>query len=220
MERIADCWYKNVCTQDCSSSCPRYNEMLYLFDSSGIPKSRRYPVELIPDDDDYDAFVELSQIKDNINQFIGDGKNLYIASAITGNGKTTWAIKLLSKYFDSIWAGNGFRTRALFVHVPTLLMQLKNFEMPLSGDYKTSLLESDVVVWDDIASTNISAYDYSQLLMYVDYRVFNQKSNIYTGNLITKQSLQKALGDKLSSRIWETSKRIIFLGKDKRNGQK
>ena len=213
--RNENCWYKDVCQNECLNTCIRYLEMKYLIEQSHIPKSKQYPV-ILQAGVDYNAFCDLANIKDDIVAFVKEGCNLYITSNCTGNGKTTWAIKLMLKYFDNIWAGNGLRVRGVFVHVPTLLNQLKNFNQPLSEEYKQNLLECDLVVWDDIASTDMSAYDHSQLLSYVDQRIFNEKANIFTGNLSEFDTLAKAVGEKLASRIYRTGTVIEFKGKDRR----
>lgn len=225
-ELNSECWYKNVCNQSmracgngASSSCIRFLEMKHLMDSSGIPKIRQYPIALTPDEVDYDAFCKLAEIKDDIEPLVHNGEfNLYICSNNPGTGKTTWAIKLLLKYFDSIWAGNGFRTRGLLINVPTLLLQLKDFQNPVSEEYKNNILNSDLVIFDDIAVSGIGQYDYNNLLMYIDNRMLNGKANIYTSNKTTKQSLESVIGSRLASRIWEMSTIIEFRGKDRRNG--
>lgn len=191
--------------------------MKYLLDNSGIPKSRQYPQELIADVD-LNAYRKLADIKSDIVDFVESGSNLFICSQNTGNGKTSWAIKLMLRYFNEIWAGNGFKVRGLFVNVPTLLLQLKNFDNPLPEEFKQHLMDVDLVIWDEIASTSISNYDYSNLLMFLDYRILNDKSNIFTSNAVTKDELEKNVGAKLSSRIWNTSEIIEFRGKDRRNG--
>lgn len=211
-----DCWYNKVCSNDCDG-CIRYAEMKYLMDHSGIPVSRQYPQELIAGVD-LEPYTELATIKSNILDFVNSGQNLFICSHFTGNGKTSWALKLMLKYFDTVWAGNGFVTRGLFVNVPTLLLQLKNFSNPLSEDYKKNLMNVDLVVWDEIASTSISNYDYGNLLMFLDYRILTGKSNIFTSNAITAAELENNVGSKLASRIWNTSTIIKFSGKDRRNG--
>lgn len=211
-----DCWYKNVCTQKCSAECVRYTEMKYLVDNSGIPSSHQYPIALEVDNIDYDKFMALAAIKNNILEFVQNGNNVYIASKNTGNGKTSWAIKLLLKYFDSIWAGNGLKIRGLFIHVPTLLLQLKNFNNPLSEEYKNNLMQADLIVWDEVASTSISNYDYSNLLMFLENRLLNNKSNIFTTNCTDKNDLEEIIGVKLASRVWNTSNIIILKGKDRR----
>lgn len=210
------CWYKEVCNLECTSSCIRYLEMEYLVDNSGIPALNKYPALLVPDDVDYNSFCRLAEIKDNILEFVNGGKNLFISSSNTGNGKTSWAIKLLLKYFNEIWAGNGFRIRGLFIHTPTLLTELKNFNDPLSTSYKENIMSVDLVVWDDIASTEMTSYDLTQLLIYVDNRIMNGKSNIYTGNVDSSINLQRLMGVRLASRVWNTSEIVIFKGKDRR----
>lgn len=222
-ECSSKCWYQEVCGlaegNPCliTNVCPRYLEMKYLMDNSGLPECRQVPARLeLLDKSDKDAFIHLADVKSDIVSFVDAGKNLLIASKITGNGKTSWAIKLLLKYFDSIWAGNGFKVRGMFIHVPTLLLQLKDFNNPLSNEYKNNILQSDLIVWDDICSIDISTYDYSQLLLYLENRLFNQKSNIFTSNRDTQEDFDKYIGTKLTSRIWNTSDIVIFKGTDKR----
>lgn len=211
-----DCWYKDVCSMNCTDSCIRYLEMEYLINESGIPIAYQYPAILTPEDVDYESFCILADIKDNVLDFVNGNGSLYIASAETGNGKTSWATKLMLKYFDEIWAGNGFRIRGLFLHAPTLLAQLKNFANPLSDEYKRNIMECDLVIWDDIASTELSNYDLSQLLSLIDCRVNNSRCNIYTGNVDNSVTLQKLMGVRLASRIWNRSEVIILKGKDRR----
>lgn len=213
--RNSDCWYASVCNQECSSNCIRFAEMKHLMDASGIPHNKQIP-SILEAGEDYEEYVKLADIKDNIIDYVKYGMNLYICSSNTGNGKTSWAIKLMLKYFDEIWAGNGFKTRGLFVHVPTLLLKLKNFKEPLSEEYKRDLLDCDLVIWDDIAGIELSSYDYSQLLMYIDGRILCDKANIFTSNSESLEATTKLIGVKLASRIYSTSDIIRFTGKDRR----
>lgn len=191
--------------------------MKYLMDNSGIPRNRQTPQSLVADID-LEQYSRLADIKSDIVSFVENGDNLFICSKYTGNGKTSWALKLLLRYFDEIWAGNGFRVRGMFVNVPTLLLQLKNFSHPLSEEYKRNLMEADLVVWDEIASTSISTYDYGNLLMFLDYRLSAGKSNIFTSNATTQDEIEKSVGTKLTSRIWNCSEIVEFRGKDRRHG--
>lgn len=211
------CWYKNVCDGQCSDSCIRFLEMKNLIELSGIPLKKSYPIELYAGVD-YDVFCILADIKDYITEHVDKGDSFYICSRETGNGKTSWAIKLMLKYFNDVWAGNGFRLRGLFVHVPTFLLQLKDFSNQSSTlqMLKEQLPKVDLVIWDDLASTQLTAYDSAQLLTYIDARVLNGKSSIYTGNIVTKEGLDKALGARLASRIWNYSEVLEFKGKDRR----
>lgn len=191
--------------------------MKYLMDNSGIPRNRQTPQSLVADID-LEQYSRLADIKSDIVSFVENGDNLFICSKYTGNGKTSWALKLLLRYFDEIWAGNGFRVRGMFVNVPTLLLQLKNFSHPLSEEYKRNLMEADLVVWDEIASTSISTYDYGNLLMFLDHRLSAGKSNIFTSNATTQDEIEKSVGTKLTSRIWNCSEIVEFRGKDRRHG--
>lgn len=219
------CWYKNVCqkfnTNECDKNCIRYMEMHYLIESSNIPKSNQFKNTLIPSKIDVPKFQELQKIKENIKQFVYNGDNLYIFSKNFGNGKTTWSIKLMQKYFDEIWAGNGFQQRGLFIHTPSFLTKFKEIINKKDEDFeilKQQLLEVDLVIWDDIAAGKLTDYDHTNLLTYIDQRKLNGKSNIYTGNL-DETELIDAVGNRLKSRIWNDSITIQLFGNDRRGGR-
>ena len=222
-EKRIDCWYSNFCKKSDGDpcfkfkTCPRYLEMEFLMENSGLPRAKQKSITLgLYDDCDEQAYEKLAEIKNNIVDFVNDGKNLIIASQVTGNGKTSWAVKLLHKYFDQICLGNGFEVRGLFVNVPTLLMQLKDFGDPLSANFKRNIVTADLVVWDDIGSINMSNYDYTNLLMIIESRMFAEKSNIFTTNKSTIDLFEEYVGTKLTSRIWQTSEKVFFKGTDKR----
>ncbi len=219
---VTKCWYIDVCnkfqTEECNASCIRYMEMDYLMQNSGIPKNRQYSVSLIPSKNDVQAFLTLKDIKDNIVEFVQNGESVYIYSNNFGNGKTTWAIKLMQKYFDNVWAGNGFRCRGIFIHVPTFLTKIKEGISKKDEDFellKSRLLTVDLVIWDDIAATKLGDFDHANLLTYIDQRKLQQLSNIYTGNL-SQEQLQDALGNRLASRVWNDSIPVRFVGADRR----
>ena len=216
------CWYVGGCGKygnpECNASCIRYMEMDFLMQNSGIPRNRQYAVLLTPSKQDVKSFVTLKEIKDDIVNFVENGENVYIYSDNFGNGKTTWAIKLMQKYFDDIWAGNGFRCRGIFIHVPTFLTKIKEGISRKDEDFETlksRLMTVDLVIWDDIAATKLGDFDHANLLTYIDQRKLNQLSNIYTGNL-PYEELQDALGNRLSSRVWNDSTPVKFVGADRR----
>ena len=210
-----DCWYKDTCVlKDTCDSCIRFNEVKFLMDTSGIPEAQQVPLKLIPEESDYAQFKRLDAIKKDIVNFINEGNNLYITSNNSGNGKTSWTLKLMLRYFNEIWSGNGFRVRGMFIHVPTFLNKLKNFENPLPEEYKNNVLNCDLVIWDDIASTALSQWDYSQLLTYIDSRLLSKKSNIYTSNITNEYKLGEMVGARLCSRIYSSSEVIELSGKD------
>lgn len=219
---MENCWYKNSCnkfkTNQCNSNCIRYIEMNYLMNTSNIPKAKQIRNELIPEMIDLKQFQYLTRIKRDILNFVNSGQNLYIYSQNFGNGKTTWAIKLMQKYFDDIWIGNGFKQRGLFIHTPTFLTKFKevmNKKDEEFEDLKKQLVEVDLVIWDDIAAGKLTDFDHTNLLTYIDQRNLNEKSNIYTGNL-DENELIIALGNRLKSRVWNDSIIVELKGNDRR----
>lgn len=213
-----DCWYKEVCRNKECDACIRYAEMSFLMENSGIPKKKQYPNKLQPESCDIDAFNTLADIKDDIEAFVENGENLYIMGENTGNGKTSWAIKLMLKYFDCIWAGNGFNIGGYFAHVPTLLTALKNFNNDFERSHlQRNLMEAKLVIWDDIASARLTDYDISQLLLFIDSRELQGFANIFTGNIVSKDALTQMLGNRLSSRIWNKETTVVEIkGSDRR----
>ena len=214
-----DCLFKGKCDIECKSACMRYYEMEFMVSNSNIPKNKLKNLVLVPDDCDMEAFVELSNIRDNIKEFVDDGKDLYLHSQQFGNGKTTWSIKLMLSYFSEVWVGNGFKVRGLFINIPTFINKSKEVisrEDKKFDELKYLIPRVDLVVWDDIGSLGLSNFDHANLLAYIDQRSLCGKSNIYTGNL-GYDDLVKNLGNRLGSRVWNNSTVEIELkGGDKR----
>ena len=104
----------------------------------------------------------------------------------------------------------------MFVHVPTLLSEIKDFNNPMSPQYRQLLKTCDLIVWDDIACDMLSAYDITQLTILIDNRMLARKSNIYTGNIIDKDTMIDILGMRLASRVYNASKVIVLDGEDGR----
>lgn len=220
MERFNSCMYKDNCDYDeeCSKGCLRYSITKYMLSLSNIPKSKQGVNLLTPDDCDIEAFMQLAEIKDNIEDFVSTGKNLYLYSPICGNGKTTWAIKLMLQYFHETWSYTGYCPRGVFINVPTFLYNCKaaiSKPDPEFENLKKLIFSVDLVIWDDIAANErMSDYDYNTLLAFIDKRVVEDKSNICTSN-ITPDNLSRYTGSKLASRLLN-GKIIGLKGKDKR----
>lgn len=215
---IQSCWYKRICTEQCFENCIRYKLMYSLFKQSRLPEALWDYKPLTCKDKDYQAFKELQAKSDAILNFIEAGNNLYIYSENCGNGKTTWAIRLMYSYFDKIWHKSCFDCKALFVSVPKFLYNCKR---SISQDVKgfeelcNLISEVDLVVWDDIGEMKASAYEHQILFQYIDDRINSKKSNIYTSNK-NKGQLEDVSGVRLASRIYNCSECIEFLEEDKR----
>ena len=210
-----DCWYASSCVEDCAN-CTLYPQMKWQFDNSGLPKSKYMPIRLSPQSNDRRAFERLADIREDIDEFVEQGRNLYICGKTPGNGKTSWAIKMLQTYFVYVSEGNIFNVKGMFVSVPDLLLKMKDFNNPLPNEYKENLKSCDLLILDDIAVTGISQYDYLQLFTLIDGRMLSGKSIIFTSNVISLKELEHAIGERLASRIWGNSTVIEIKGGDMR----
>lgn len=218
MERNSECWYIDSCQDDCAR-CTVYTQMKWQMNHSGLPEAKQRPITLYLTDDnsgDKKAFYRLAEIRKNIVEFVEQGKNLYICSNWTGNGKTSWAIKMLHTYFHHTAVGNYDNLKGMFVSTADLLIKLKDFNNPLPKSYRDNLVNVDLVIWDDIALTNMSQYDYTQFYNIIDKRILAEKSNIFTTNCTDIKKLAELIGAKNASRIYYTSEVIELKGKDMR----
>ena len=217
-QRNSECWYLDTCEDDCNK-CAVFFQMKYQMENSGLPKAKQSPITLYLTDDnsgDKKAFYRLAEIRKDIVDFVEQGKNLYICSSWTGNGKTSWAIKMLHTYFHHTAVGNYDNLKGLFVSTTELLLQLKDFNNPLSKAYIEKLKNVDLVIWDDIAVSGMSQYDFTQLYTIIDKRILAEKSNIFTSNQPTVEGFAEVMGGRLASRIYYTSEIIELKGKDMR----
>lgn len=188
-------------------------------DNSGLPKAKQQPISLYIYDEnkvDKGAYKTLEDIRKDIVDFVRNGENLYLCSKHTGNGKTSWAIRMLHTYFHHTAEGNYENLKGMFVSVSDLLLKLKDFNHPLPKRYKDNLECVDLIVWDDIAVSGISQYDYTQLFNLINNRMLSEKSNIFTSNIVSLDDLSKCLGSRLASRIYNTSTIIELKGGDLR----
>ena len=80
---------------------------------------------------------------------------MYIHSETCGNGKTTWAVKILKEYLFKIWHKSDLTCKVLFVHVPRFLIALKD-NISVKSEYvqyiKDNVLDADLVLFDEIGT--------------------------------------------------------------------
>jgi DNA replication protein DnaC len=194
--------------------------MNYLYDAALITKVQRKHISLVVDKDGTDVkeFKILASYAADIESIVASGKNIYIHSPYCGNGKTSWALRMVEAYFNKIWSSSELQCRALFISVPQFLIALKS-NITDKSDYvqyiKDNVAAADIVIWDDIATKDSTAFEAENLLALIDNRINNGKTNIFTSNL-TDDEVHKALGDRLASRICNLSYNIELHGSDKR----
>ena len=219
---MSKCFLYDVCNhKDCDKDfCLRKYKMDSLYSAALMTDSQKRHIVLRVDQDntDLEQFKQLAAIEQDIVNFIGSGKNLYLHSANCGNGKSSWSLRLAEAYFNKIWARTEVKCRVLFISVPRFLLALKD-DITTKNAYvayiKENVLEADLVIWDDIAAKMGSEFELTHLLNIIDNRLALGKSNIYTSNL-NRQQLYNALGERLTSRIANMSLDIELFGADKR----
>ena len=220
---IQNCPYKSKCNGiDCDKDfCMKKYRLDTLYNNSLIPDSEREIKKLYTDADGTDLaqFQQLAQLETTIVDFVNAGGNLYLHSYFCGNGKTSWALRLANSYIRKIWPKSNLECQVLYVKVTEYLQGLKN---KISGIYNPevdfitqNLLKADLVVWDDIATKGGTEFELTHLLNAINARMIEKKSNIFTSNL-GKRELANALGERLASRICNTSIDIELNGADKR----
>ena len=192
----------------------------FLFNESNLPIELRNQIDLRIDENgtDREEFIKLKNIENNIYNFVSEGKNLYIYSTTTGNGKTSWAIRFIQSYFDSIWHTAEFSCKGLFINVPRFLLSIKE-DISVGNEYaqhiKENIYKADIVVFDDIGTKGVTSFEHEMLLNIINARIDAHKCNIYTSN-IPPAELDKIVGNRLYSRIINLSEVIELKGADKR----
>ena len=223
----SECYLKHNCKKynennclETEQFCMRLFKQDTLFNKSLLSSRQRQFTELRLDETgrDRDAFLQLKQIELDIVQFVNDGNNLYLCSAITGNGKTEWAVRLIQSYIGKIWHKCDLECKALFINVPRYLLELKS-NISKHSEYidivEQSILTADVVVFDDIGSKTGTEYEIEHLLSSINNRIDCGRSNIYTSNILPEE-LQTQLGPRLASRLIGMSTTIELKENDKR----
>ena len=174
--------------------------------NSLLPKRYLKNISLIPAKIDEQVFKELNSIKINVKDFVDKGENLLICSNNCGNGKTTWATKILREYISNV-CDIKFKNNcpALFINVTNFLNEKK---LAISDpemhqrviDVERKILTAKLVVFDDLGVKDVSQYDMGNLYYWIDERTNNMRSCIFTSNLMPKQ-LKQVLDERLYSRI-------------------
>lgn len=222
-----DCYVQNKCkkykegTCTPNSVCQRLFKLDYLYNETNLSMSQRKHVDLRIDADgtDKEEFIKLSNVQNNIVEFVTKGYNLYIHSTTCGNGKSSWAIRLIQAYLNSIWPTCDFECKALYINVPRYVLALKD-NISKANDYvehiKDNVNSADLVVWDEIGVKTLTQFEFDNLLQLINTRIDLGKSNIYTSNA-TPEEIKEKMGDRLYSRICNGALDIEFHGQDKRS---
>lgn len=100
------CYAETYCKKrknECNEFCDGYRLLRALYKMSRIPERYCYNIPLVPEGKDLGAFEALNDFMKSVEERVEKGEGLYIWSESTGNGKTSWACKILSYYFRKVW---------------------------------------------------------------------------------------------------------------------
>lgn len=97
-----------------------------LYKLSRVPERYCYNIPLVPDRADLPAFESLKNYMDHVEENVELGEGLYIWSDGVGNGKTSWACKIMSHYFRKIAFKSGLENEGLYIYLPTFLDDLRS----------------------------------------------------------------------------------------------
>ena len=221
LEENKDCWLRAACNHiDCGRFCLRRFKLDFLYNEAMVSNKQRVriPLRLDADGLDKENFDYLSSIERNITKFVDSGGSLYIYSSTTGNGKTSWALRMIQAYLNEVWYDSELTCRALFINVPRYLLAIKD-NISEKSDYvahiKANVLNADLVVWDEVGTKGLTQFEHENILNLVNARIDLGKANIYTSNL-SDDELHQAVGDRLYSRIAILSDGVELVGSDKR----
>ena len=227
-----DCPISNRCNRygsvTCSESFPYVNcflknKILSTFKESGLPLRYYDEIHLRCNRShvDFEAYQQLHSIQQKVNEFAYQGKAVFIYSRNKGNGKSSWACKLLREFIIRFFVQNPEEHPPLFIDMRRFFSEFHPKSWSQT-DYVQKIIrdvyDSPLVVWDDIFfnyQEDIEKINW--LSSVIETRILNLKSNIYTSNTNPRQEgLEDVLGSALYSRVLRTCEMVEFNGADRR----
>ena len=184
-----------------------------LFELSGLPKKYFEPQHLVKREVDAECWDWLEDVRSNIVEEVQRGLNIVITSTIVGNGKTSWAVRLLQRYLAETALDGRMVEKGMFVVSAQLLTEFGDYNyfqtMKEFLERFEKLKTCDLLVIDEIGGGSLTKASYPYLYDLVNYRVDNNLSTIYTTNY-TDEEIINLLGQRLYSRIYDTSVVLEF----------
>lgn len=140
------CYASDYCQKDkssCSDVCGGYRVLRALYNLSRIPERYRYTIALKPENgEDLEAFTTLDNYKNDVLSMVDEGRGLYIWGKSTGNGKTSWACKIMSYFFRKI----AFNTGAKMMGDEEVMLRASRALLAFKADvHKDIFIEENVL---------------------------------------------------------------------------
>lgn len=184
-----------------------------LLVESGVPKKYYVPQKLVRRQVDEQLWNFLEEYRNDVVNKVHSGNNLVITSPIVGNGKTSWAIRLLQRYIAETALDGDLGDKGVFCVCSNMLEIFGDFgyfETSIEFfDYLNRLKNCKLLVIDEIGSGRITPVSYNHFYDLINYRVDNGLTTIYTTNY-NDERIQEVLGERLYSRIYHTATVLEF----------
>lgn len=184
-----------------------------LLVESGVPKKYYVPQKLVRRQVDEQLWNFLEEYRNDVVNKVHSGNNLVITSPIVGNGKTSWAIRLLQRYIAETALDGDLGDKGVFCVCSNMLEIFGDFgyfETSIEFfDYLNRLKNCKLLVIDEIGSGRITPVSYNHFYDLINYRVDNGLTTIYTTNY-SDERIQEVLGERLYSRIYHTATVLEF----------
>ena len=184
-----------------------------LFEHSGLPKKFFEPQILVERKADIECWQWLEDVRNNIVEEVQNGLSIVITSSMVGNGKTSWAVRLLQRYLAETALDGRMVEKGMFVVSAQLLTEFGDYNyfqtMQEFLERFERIKTCELLVIDEMGGGSLTKASYPYLYDLVNYRVDNNLSTIYTTNY-TDEEIIDLLGRRLYSRIYDTSVVIEF----------
>lgn len=216
------CYASDYCQKDkssCSDVCGGHRVLRALYNLSRIPERYRYTIALKPENgEDLEAFTVLDNYKNDVLNMVNEGRGLYIWGKSTGNGKTSWACKIMSYFFRKIAFNTGLENEGLYIFLPTFLEDLRdNYDNkdPEFDEILRMIKTCRLLIIDDIGAERVTDWVRERMVSIINTRVSNNLTTIYTSNL-SPEELRSELGDRIASRVLGSSQVVEITSGDRR----
>lgn len=197
----------------------------FILENSYLPKYQWIEDNLTPGVDDA-QFSRLKDIRTNLQEFLTGNlndkgfNNLVLCSNSLGNGKTSWAIKLMLTYVEmqegklnhvdeKLVTMDNYDFCVFCQSVP-FLVETKQFNTKDNYKMFNRLCKTNLAIIDDLGAVPMSQYDYTIIYAILETRLFKGLPTIITTNFADKKYAEKELGPRLVDRIWNNSEIIEF----------
>lgn len=191
-----------------------YYSLVEMSKRSNLPIRAWKDLKMGVPKEDLDAYKVCNAYKDNVVEHVTNGEGLFIYGGV-GSGKTVWSYKIARHYMETL-AGKRWdeaTTPVYFANVPRLLDDLRS---ALKDNEKMKhldqlIMNSDLVIFDDLGAENATEWAREKLYQYIDYRYANCKASVFTSN----KELD-IIEERIADRIRGTCKLVEFRMSSKR----